>query len=104
MAFPYLQDILDQPEALQRTLDALKAAQPLPDFLSSGKIRRVVLTGMGSSYYALHLLNNRLVERGLLGRDRPLAELLGAGLAHGHRPVGDAAHHHALEHRLPADG
>ena len=30
-------------------------------------------------------------------------ELLRRGLAHRHRPGGDAAHHHALEHRLAAD-
>ena len=30
-------------------------------------------------------------------------ELLGGGLAHRDRPVGDAAHHHALEHRLAAE-
>jgi glucosamine--fructose-6-phosphate aminotransferase (isomerizing) len=65
MPSPYLQDILDQPEALQRTLYGLKATPPLPDFLSSGKIRRIVLTGMGSSFHALHLINARLVERGL---------------------------------------
>ena len=31
-------------------------------------------------------------------------QLLGGRLAHRHRPGGDAAHHHALEHRLAADG
>ncbi len=44
-----------------------------------------------------------LAERGLLGRALALGELLGGRLAHGDRPVGDAAHHHALEHRLAAD-
>ena len=37
------------------------------------------------------------------GERSPSAQLLGGRLAHGHRPVGDAAHHHALEHRLTAD-
>ena len=41
----------------------------------------------------------------LRGDSSPSAELrFRRGLAHGHRPVGDAAHHHALEHRLTADG
>ena len=44
-----------------------------------------------------------LPERGLLGLQAPVVELLGARLAHGDGPVGDAAHHHALEHRLPAE-
>jgi glucosamine--fructose-6-phosphate aminotransferase (isomerizing) len=81
MASPYLQDILDQPEALQRTLDGLKATKPLPDFLSSGKIRRVILTGMGSSFHALHLLHMRLVERGLSTHMVETSELIHYGRA-----------------------
>jgi hypothetical protein len=81
MAFPYLQDILDQPEALQRTLDGLKGTKPLPDFLSTGKIRRVVLTGMGSSFHALHLLQMRLVERGLSTYMIETSELIHYGRA-----------------------
>jgi glucosamine--fructose-6-phosphate aminotransferase (isomerizing) len=65
MPTPFEQDILEQPEALQRTLEGLKSTPPLPDFLSSGKIRRVVLTGMGSSFHALHMINSRLVEKGI---------------------------------------
>ena len=46
-----------------------------------------------------------LAERGLLAASgRRSTQLLGRRLAHRHRPVGDAAHHHALEHRLTADG
>lgn len=81
MASPYLDDILAQPEALQHTLDGLKASQALPDFLSSGKIRRVVLTGMGSSYYALHLLHMRLVERGMCTFMVETSELIHYGRA-----------------------
>ena len=47
----------------------------------------------------LDLPFRRLIDRALV-----LLQLLGRRLAHRHRPVGDAAHHHALEHRLPADG
>ena len=45
-----------------------------------------------------------LAERGLLGVEPVLAELLGRGLADRDGPGRDAAHHHALEHRLAADG
>src|SRR5207245_330950 len=41
-------------------------------------------------------------ERGLLGIALALGQLSRARLAHRHRPVGDAAHHHALDHRLAA--
>ena len=85
MTTPYVQDILDQPEALQHTLDGLKASRPLPDFMSSGKIRRIVLTGMGSSFHALHLINARLVERGL---DTYMVET--SELIHYWRPLIDA--------------
>ena len=44
-----------------------------------------------------------LAERRLLRRMLALGQLLGARLAHGDGPVGDTAHHHALEHRLAAD-
>ena len=39
-----------------------------------------------------------------LGVDAVLGDLLGQRLAHGDRPRRDAAHHHALEHGLTADG
>jgi len=66
---PYVEDILHQPEAIKDTLSALacsgvenlsRFAQPL----RSGTLRRVVLTGMGSSYHALHPLHYALLEQG----------------------------------------
>jgi hypothetical protein len=50
-------------------------------------------------------LDADLAERRLVGlHPAPAGELLGGRLAHGDGPRRDAAHHHALEHRLAADG
>jgi glucosamine--fructose-6-phosphate aminotransferase (isomerizing) len=61
---PYLGDILDQPRALRETHDRL-AAPPALDAvagrLADGSLRRVVLSGMGSSYHGLAPLHQRLV-------------------------------------------
>ena len=58
---PYLHDILAQPRALADTVAGLchaPALAGLPGF------DRIVLTGMGGSYHALHPLHIQLVERG----------------------------------------
>jgi glucosamine 6-phosphate synthetase-like amidotransferase/phosphosugar isomerase protein len=63
----YLQDLLDQPEALEDTLDALDVSQPILDLaqrLQIGFFQRIVLTGMGSSFHALHPLNLQLIDYG----------------------------------------
>jgi glucosamine--fructose-6-phosphate aminotransferase (isomerizing) len=63
MTSSYLNDLLDQPSALQATLDSLNRTPPLTSFferLTSGKYRRVILTGMGSSYHGLYPLQLRL--------------------------------------------
>jgi glucosamine--fructose-6-phosphate aminotransferase (isomerizing) len=55
----YLLDILDQPRALEETLSGLEVSEPLRRLAGSvreGKFKRVVLTGMGSSFHALHPL------------------------------------------------
>jgi glutamine---fructose-6-phosphate transaminase (isomerizing) len=65
---PYLRDILDQPRALEETLAGLEVSKPLEKLagmLQRGRFRRVVLTGMGSSFHALHPLNLKLVSHGL---------------------------------------
>jgi glucosamine--fructose-6-phosphate aminotransferase (isomerizing) len=59
----YLNDLLDQPSALQATLDSLSCKSRLTTFargLRTGKYRRVILTGMGSSYHGLYPLQLRL--------------------------------------------
>jgi len=59
----YLRDILDQPRAMAATLEQLEISEELATVvasLRSGKIRRVLLTGMGASFHALHPLFLRL--------------------------------------------
>lgn len=63
----YWQDLLGQPEALQDTLDSLDTSRPISDLaqqLQNGFFQRVVLTGMGSSFHALHPLNLQLIAHG----------------------------------------
>jgi glutamine---fructose-6-phosphate transaminase (isomerizing) len=75
----YLRDILDQPRALAETLRGLEADAALEDVarrLRDGDLRRVVLTGMGSSHLGLVPLNLRLVEAGLAPVSVEASELL----------------------------
>ena len=63
----YLEDILDEPRALDATLASLDSSPALINLaqrLSQGKFYRVVLTGMGSSFHALHPLNLQLISHG----------------------------------------
>lgn len=61
---PYLADILDQPKAVRDTLRALEETDPSPvrELVEQGNPSRIVLTGMGTSYHALHPLAIRLTE------------------------------------------
>lgn len=64
----YLRDILDQPRALEGTLASLEELKKLRDLaarLQKGKFKTVVLTGMGSSFHALHPLHLGLINHGL---------------------------------------
>lgn len=75
----YLRDILDQPIALRDTVNALtdlSALRPFADRLASGELRRVVLTGMGSSYHALHPLALTLIARGVSAMMIETSELI----------------------------
>src|ERR1017187_3779303 len=58
---PYLRDILAQPRALEDTVAGLCDAPWLADLAG---FDRIVLTGMGASYHALHPLHIQLVEHG----------------------------------------
>jgi glutamine---fructose-6-phosphate transaminase (isomerizing) len=61
----YLRDILDQPQALENTLanlGRLNDLERLATQLSRGKFQRIVLTGMGSSFHALHPLTLQLIN------------------------------------------
>lgn len=75
----YLEDILDQPRALDATLANLDTTKPLLDLsqrLSVGKFHRIVLTGMGSSFHALHPLNLQLVRHGFTALMVETSELI----------------------------
>lgn len=65
---PYLRDILEQPEALRRTVRHIENDR---FFITSvrglepDRFRRIVLTGMGSSYHGLYPLHLALSNHGL---------------------------------------
>jgi len=75
----YFRDILEQPRALAETHRGLEATPALEDVarrLRDGDLRRVVLTGMGSSHLGLVPLHLRLVEAGLAPVSVESSELL----------------------------
>jgi glucosamine--fructose-6-phosphate aminotransferase (isomerizing) len=64
----YFRDILEQPRALENTRQGLRVSRALVKLaagVNKGKLRQIVLTGMGASYHALHPLNVALVASGL---------------------------------------
>jgi glucosamine--fructose-6-phosphate aminotransferase (isomerizing) len=64
---PYLQDILEQPRALKATphhLASNPSLNALAERVQATAYRRVVLSGMGSSFHGLHPLYLRLVDAG----------------------------------------
>ena len=64
----YLEDILEQPDRLRQSLVSLRETSTLENVarrLKRGDFRRVVLTGMGSSFHALHPCSLQLVEQGV---------------------------------------
>jgi glucosamine--fructose-6-phosphate aminotransferase (isomerizing) len=69
---PYLADILEQPAALRRVWEKLEDIPALREFGSE----RIILTGMGSSQFALYPLLLRLIECGLPARSVETAELI----------------------------
>jgi glucosamine--fructose-6-phosphate aminotransferase (isomerizing) len=76
---PYVRDILAQPEALENTLTALtdrKDLRALARRLASGRLRQVVLTGMGSSYHGLYPLQLALLSHGLFAVRIETSELI----------------------------
>ena len=64
----YLQDILEQPQRLRESLESLRefpALDRLVVRLKQGEFHRIVLTGMGSSFHALHPCTLQLVSHGI---------------------------------------
>jgi glucosamine--fructose-6-phosphate aminotransferase (isomerizing) len=75
----YVQDILAQPGALRDTLAALTdrvVLRPFAKWLVNGHLRRIVLTGMGSSYHALYPLMLKTIGRGYEVQRIETAELI----------------------------
>jgi glucosamine--fructose-6-phosphate aminotransferase (isomerizing) len=63
----YLDDLLDQPRALRATWSRLKsdvAFERIADACAASKFDRVVLTGMGGSFFGFHPLSIELAEHG----------------------------------------
>lgn len=64
----YLEDILAQPAALEATLQELTSLPeqlvPIRERLADGSLHRIVLTGMGSSFYSLTPLYLALTNHG----------------------------------------
>jgi glucosamine--fructose-6-phosphate aminotransferase (isomerizing) len=64
----YLADLLEQPDAVARTVHGLPPENSVGTFaaaLRNGGFRRILLTGMGSSYWACRPLYLRLLAAGL---------------------------------------
>lgn len=77
---PYVRDILSQPDVLGATIAALRDYAIPAGFASTlraGGFRRVVLTGMGSSFHALYPLHLSLAARGVASFWVETSELLG---------------------------
>jgi glucosamine--fructose-6-phosphate aminotransferase (isomerizing) len=75
----YLKDLLVQADVLSAVCNKLATAQldrSLSDGLWSGRIRRVVLTGMGSSLHAIYPLHRALSSAGLASHWIETAEML----------------------------
>jgi glutamine---fructose-6-phosphate transaminase (isomerizing) len=77
----YVLDILNQPLALRNTLKAFAETdfsifESLRSQLNSGRLRRIVLTGMGSSFHALHPIFLALIEHNLNAQMIETSELI----------------------------
>jgi glutamine---fructose-6-phosphate transaminase (isomerizing) len=63
----YFSDLMNQPEALGATWELLRGAEVLKEIgreCGKGRFERVVLTGMGGSYFGLHPLAMELAASG----------------------------------------
>ncbi len=75
----YRRDLLDQPRALEETVAGLEVSSELQRLVTrtqKGEFRRVILTGMGSSFHALHPLRLQLIEHGILAMAAETSELI----------------------------
>jgi len=75
----YLGDLLEQPRALANTLRGLRVTTELrriQERLAQGDFQRVLLTGMGSSFHALHGLELELRSKGYTAFSIETSELI----------------------------
>jgi len=75
----YLRDILDQPRACEDTLANLHVSESLKNVaegVAGRRLNKIVLTGMGASFHALHPLYLQLMDRGLLALMVETSELV----------------------------
>ena len=80
----YFQDLLFQPQAIEKTLDWLGRENrwsKTSDFFKSCVWRRIILTGMGSSFHALHPLNLSLIAAGHAPVMMETSELIHYGMS-----------------------
>jgi glucosamine--fructose-6-phosphate aminotransferase (isomerizing) len=80
----YLHDILDQPLALSNTLKALSETnfsvfKPFYNQIGSGKLQRILLTGMGASFQLLYPIFYSLAEHGVRVQMLETSELIHYG-------------------------
>jgi len=80
----YTRDILNQPDALRKAVESFDPSllQPLLSALSNQTFDRIILTGMGASYYAAYPANLILARSGL-----PVIWLDTSELIHYGRPL-----------------
>jgi glucosamine--fructose-6-phosphate aminotransferase (isomerizing) len=81
---PYFRDIMAQPQALRATHAWLATPgrwQQAQQFISTRAWKRIVLTGMGSSFHTFHPLNLALIEAGHSPVMIETSELIHYGLA-----------------------
>lgn len=79
MLSPYMNDLLNQPQALRDTINGLGSLPSLVEFadnLAVGAYTRVLLTGMGSSFHALIPLRYRLIQHGVSVEHMETSELI----------------------------
>ena len=80
---PYFDDLMAQPAALKATLDELAAPgrwREAEQLLKSRPWKRILLTGMGSSYHSLQVLNLALLSAGINSVMMETSELVHYGL------------------------
>lgn len=74
----YVNDILAQPKALRDTLASITADQldAIAQRWTSDRYRHIVLTGMGSSFHALHPIHLELLAHGIWAQRLETSELI----------------------------